>query len=315
MSRLLEGGTKVLSGPYGSVLRSREKELGVLDLHDSTRIVEGGHYRTQTLAVARAYVEAGAGVIATNTFGARRLLREDNPGLYREVVEAQIAVVREALSGHTAKNLVAAFGPYGDCYDPSAAPNDSYDARDFHLEQLGVVRDLWKEVGLDAVVFETICTGREALGIVLAAKKLGLPVIPSFVIDKDAKLFGGEPLVDVLRQIDAATNNYALGYSVNCCPVKGAEAAIGTANGKRDRLLMVYPNASDGDPRSLEEVEGAVTVPDHHTRPAQLVSMAIRNSSIKVIGGCCGFDPHDIENIVNSVEISRDARGAQIALG
>ena len=303
MSRLLEGGTKVLFGPYGSVLQERREGLGVPDLQNSLRIVEGGIYRNQTLDIARGYLRAGADVATSNTFGARAHLRHGNPELYRDVVQDQIAVTLEALQGTSGKNLLVPFGPYGvdnaGCYNLAEAPSDSYEARDFHAEQFATIRELYRKGLIDAVVVETISTGREALGVVLAAQKLGIPVIPSFLVDGTGNLKTGDKLSDVLRHIDGATGNYALGYSVDFCPLGGAEEAISHANGKRDRIVMAYPNASDADPSTLEEVDGAVSVRDHHTTAAQLVGMT-KISSLRVIGGCCGFDQDAISKIAGA---------------
>lgn len=300
MSKLLEGGSKVLFGPYGSVLQERGAALGVKDLQNSSRIVDGGLYRNQTLDIARGYLRAGADVATTNTFGARAHLRHGHPELYRDIVKDQIGVTLEALQGTRGKNFVIPLGPYGvdnhGCYNLDEAPSDSYESRDFHEQQFAVVKELMKQGRFDAVVVETISTGREALGVVLAAQKLGIPVIPSFWVDGTGNLKTGDKLSDVLRHIDGTTGSYALGYSVNCCPLGGAEEAISHANGKRDRIVMAYPNASDADPSTLEEVDGAVSVRDHHTTAAQLVDMT-KFSSLRIIGGCCGFDQDAISKI------------------
>ncbi|MBI5754456.1 homocysteine S-methyltransferase family protein [Candidatus Peregrinibacteria bacterium] len=305
MSRLLETGVKTLFGPYGSELQALGDRIGVKDLQNSTNITRGGIYREATLDLARRYLRY-ADVATTNTFGARALLRYGEPQLYREVVETQVRIILEALDGVDGKNLVVPLGPYGvdnrGCYNLAEAPSDSFEARDFHEQQLAVVRELRKQNPIDAVVFETISTGREALGAVLAAKKMGVPVIPSFWVDVEGNLKTGDKLADVLRHIDNTTGNYPLGYSVNCCPLAGAEAAIGHANGKRDRLIMAYPNASDADPSTLEEVDGAVTVRDHHTTAAQLVRMTMNNMSLRVVGGCCGFDSGAIATIAGATQ-------------
>lgn len=295
-----------MSGPFGTVLEERAKALGIPDLPKAARVVDGGSYRTETLAIARGYLDRGADVATTNTFGLRSLLRHGDIQTYKEAVAAQVNLTREALDGFRDRNLVVNLGPFGvgpngGCYNPDEAPVDAKESKDFHAEQLAVVRPFLEAAGVDAIIFETICTGREGLGVALAARELIVPVIPSFVIDKDARLFSGEPLVDVLRQIDDATGNYPLGYSVNCCPVPGAFEAIAGSNGKRDRLVMAYPNASERDPRELEELDGVVHLHDNGVTAEQLISLTRRNPSIKIVGGCCGFDHDDIGVISQAV--------------
>lgn len=305
MSRLLE--TQVSFGPYGSVFDRLGPEIGVPDLNDSTKILQGGRYREEHLNLARQYLGVGARVATTNTFGARHLLRAGDAQTYKELVGAHVDVVREALKGTKRRSLAVAFGPAGnDCYKPDDAPATPEEARDFHAEQLALARDLWQKAGIDVALFETICTGREGLGAVLAAQNLGLPVIPSFVIDKEAKLFDGEPLVEALRKIDSATGSYALGFGINCCPIEGAVKALSIANGMRHRILMVYPNSSSEDPRKLQEMKGVVHLHDHEGTAKQLVQMIRENPSIRVIGGCCGYDQKAIS------ALAREAKGKRV---
>ncbi len=305
MSRLLEGGVKVLSGPFGSELKELGSIIGISDLQDATKIVEGGIYRQATLDLFRRYLPS-VDVPATNTFGARVLLRKGQPELYREVIQAQVRVALEALVGTRGKHLFVSFGSFGfeggGCYNPEKAPSDAKEAQDFHEQQVVEVIEWVRRGIVEAVVFETISTGKEALGAVFAAEKFKIPVIPSFVVDATGNLKTGERLADVMRHIDSITGNYPLGYSVNCCPLAGAEEAIGHANGKRDRLIMAYPNASDADPSTLEEVCGAVSVRDHHTTAAHLVKMTMNNKSLKIVGGCCGFDPVAIDTIARAIK-------------
>lgn len=299
--------TNVSFGPYGTVFEDLGPKIGVHDLDQSAKILDGGVYRDEHVKLIREYLKAGARVATTNTFGARHALRDGNPQLYKELVGAHVDVVREVLKGTRRRSLAIAFGPAGrDCYNPEDAPACANEAKDFHSEQLAVAREFWQRTGIDVALFETICTGREGLGAVLAAQKLGLPIIPSFVIDKDANLFDGEPLVDVLARIDSQTGSYALGYGINCCPIEGAENALSTANGMRHRLLMVYPNASSEDPRKLQEIRGVVHLRDRHGTARQLVDMVKKNPSIRVVGGCCGYDQKAIRALAD------EARGKRL---
>ncbi len=307
MSGLLE--TQVLFGPYGSVFDKLGPKIGLPDLNDSANILQGGRHREEHLRLARQYLKAGARVATTNTFGARRFLHNGDPQTYKELIGAHVDVVREALNGTKRRSLVAAFGPAGkDCYVPEDAPDTAEECRDFHAEQLAVAKELWNKFGIDVALFETICTRREGLGAVLAAQKLGLPVVPSFVIDKDAKLFDGEPLVDALKQIDSATGNYALGYGINCCPIEGAEKALSVANGMRHRVLMVYPNSSSEDPRKLQEKKGVVHLHDREDSAKRLVGMVKHNPNIRAVGGCCGYDKKAI------ALLAKEASGRRVVI-
>lgn len=163
--------------------------------------------------------------------------------------------------------------------------------------QFAAIRDL---PGDKTVLFETICTGREALGIARAASDLSVPVIISFVVDETGKLLSEEPLCDVIAEIEGEPGEHPIGYSVNCCPIKGVWNALDDSNGYRNRVIMAYPNASNRDPRQLEEVEGIVKVDDHSTRARELTQLA-RERGLRIIGGCCGFDPAVVAVLAKSI--------------
>lgn len=283
-------GPEILFGPYGTALELRGAELGIPDLHHSAKILEGGAYRAATIEVARRHAVV-ADIATTNTYGSRVLLRDGDLQLYRDVVEAHHSAVIEALNGSGPRKIYHAVG--GTCagsYDPDDAPSME-DARDFHAEQLAVAKGLQ---GISAVLFETINTSREAMGIALAAKAFGLPVILSFVIDKHGRLLSGESLADSMAEIDDASGSYPLGYSLNCCPKEGIAPALDAFNA--NRVIGVYPNASSADPRTFDGSEGVMGVEDHELY-ADVLAQIARTNNLAFVSGCCGID----EKLIGSI--------------
>ncbi len=302
-----QGG--VLFGPYGTILEERAKEINVPDLTNPVKIIfDDGPYKDETARVAKGYLDAGATYATTNTFGLRNLIHSSAFGaleLYTTAVFAHAEVVRDALRKRIFKKLLFCFGPFGDCYNPQAAPDSLDEGFEFHDEQIHVAQEFALEnpeipIG---VVFETICTVREAISVAEIAQCSDLPIIASLVIDKDAKLFDDTPLSEALREIDDASNKSLWGFSVNCCPIEGVFNAIDRSNGKRDRLVMAYPNASSEDPRKLEEHDGIVHLSDHATTADDLVRIIRQNPTIRIIGGCCGFDHQAIEHLASAVKV------------
>lgn len=290
------GRPDVLFGPYGTVLEDRGRVLGIADLHDPLKLLEGGVYRDETIATARGYA-AVADVATTNAYRLRTLLRSGNVQLYREAVEAHHSAVLEALNGQRKRLFHAVGGTFDGSYDPDNAPS-AEDAKDFHAEQLATAKGLQ---GIEAVLFETINTSREALGIALAARESGVPVILSFVIDKQGNLLSGEGLADSIARIDAASGSYPIGYSLNCCPVEGIWPAISESNGQRGRIIGAYPNSSSADPRTFDESDGVIHLPDHNVRAAELGSMARAHRDLNFVGGCCGFDHAAVEALSRGI--------------
>lgn len=270
------------------MLEQRGEEMGISDLHDPGKVVEGGIYQHAVYDVAQRYANI-ADVATTNTFGLRRLIHSGEDGLFREAINSHHKIVRQAMTGarRWLRELVS-LGPVNDCYKPEDAPSTA-EAKDFHGQQLSAVRGLH---GVDGALIETLGTVREGLGAALAARETGIPAILSFVIGEDGNLLSGETLREAINEIDLSTGSSLLGYSVNCCPISGAEKALAAVGKKGSRVIAAYPNAIDCDPRKLESLNGIQGVQNPDSRALKLSQLVARYPSLEIIGGCCGFD-HD----------------------
>ena len=102
-------------------------------------------------------------------------------------------------------------GPRGDGYQVGAAMAAD-DARSYHSHQIGVFAD----AGCDLVSACTLTYADEGLGIALAARDLGIPVVLYFTLETDGRLPDGSRLRDAVGAIDAATDDYVAYYGVNC---------------------------------------------------------------------------------------------------
>lgn len=301
-------GPKVLFGPYGTELEELGRLLGIPDLAESPSILKGGLYRQAVVDKAREYARI-AHVATTHTFGLRHLLRRDDELQYREALKAHHEVVTGVIgdvkrdSGRVL-DLFVSCSTYGDCYYKDKKAPDAALARDFHTRQFAAIKDL---PGDKTVLFETICTGPEALGIARAARDLSVPVIISFVVRETGKLLSGESLHDVIGEIEGEPGEHPVGYSINCCPIKGVWNALDDSNGYRNRVIMAYPNASNRDPGELEEIAGVVRVDDHSTRARELTRLA-HERGLEIVGGCCGFDPAAVEVLAKSIAANVDSQ-------
>lgn len=284
---------KVLNGPYGTVLSA----LGGKEFADPAAVIDNIEVMRATYNVARQYSLAGARVATTNTFGLRGKLHQGREDEYDKALSIHYGLVKEALIGDSGSDIYIALGPYGDCYSPDSAPEIG-EAEDFHARQLDAVLRLNGKVS--AVLFETVCTVREAIGIALAAKKTGVPAIVSFVMDNCGRILSQETLNDAVAAVDRESGVNLLGFGMNCCPIEGGKVALERGNGVGNRIKVFYPNASDKDPRELDGSETIEGVDDIKTRVRELVKIG-RKFNLEVVGGCCGHDHDSIRNIVDGV--------------
>ena len=102
-------------------------------------------------------------------------------------------------------------GPRGDGYVVDCKMSAD-EAELYHSHQIGV----FSTTNVDMVTAMTMNYVEEAIGVVQAAKKRGMPVVISFTTETDGKLPTGQSLKDAIEQVDSATNNYPSYFMLNC---------------------------------------------------------------------------------------------------
>lgn len=242
--------------------------------------------------IHRRYLDAGADIITTNTFGANRL-KYGSEGEYSlsAVIAAAIKNVKEAIAeaghGYAALDL----GPTGKLLKPMGEL-DFEDCVSIYAE---VVKEGVKN-GADLVLIETMSDSYELKAAVLAAKEnSNLPVFATVIFDSKGKLLtGGTPKSTVALLeglgIDAMGINCGLGPA-QMLPI--VEEIVKYASVP----VIVNPNA--GLPRS----ENGKTVYDIHPDEFAELMKPILNCGISAAGGCCGTTP---DHIAALAEIAKD---------
>lgn len=294
----------ILFGPYGTLLEEQERVTGIAGLSHPPNILNGPEYRHAIIGVAQAYLQAGATAATTNTFRARHeLASPEGRERYPRIIAGHMDALRQAIEASrsdVSRDVlrIVSLGPARDCYRPDLAPTTA-EAKDFHEIQAATSA----RVEAALAWFETVNTSREALGIALAAKSQNVSCVISFVLRMDGNLLSGEDPGEVIREIDAATDAYPKGYSFNCCPIEALPVAFKKCGDRASRVLAVYPNASSRPHDELDgkaSSESVLTVCDP-AGVARYLAFLAKKHSLKVVGGCCGFTPHHVAQIVGAV--------------
>lgn len=182
-------------------------------------------------------------------------------------------------------------GPKNDCYKAEQAlgPDAAYD---YHAWQI----ELLAEAGVDCLVAQTMPAVSEALGMARAIAQSAIPAIISFVIDRQARVLDGTPLIDAIRRLDDSLPIAPLGYMVNCV-YPTFLCAEKQPRGLFDRLIGIQANSSSLDHSQLDG--SAVLHRDdlHHWGD----NMLRLNSEygLKILGGCCGTDNTYLQYLVD----------------
>lgn len=274
---------EIYFGPYGTEIKKLNGGEDLSGSPDEVYFAEGPtQWRRE---IAHSYVDAGASIAVTDTFGARNFA--DDQDVYAGILEHQFRTLVQGVNGFSGQ-IAISLGPKAGCYDPDNAPDVS-EAKDFHEYQLRYAEALcFGGRAPNFVLFETTNTGREAIGQALAANKLRVPAIVSFVLGQDGKILSGESLEDVVKEVDLASGGYLRGFGINCChhddiPVFSDEV--------RRRIVSIHPNAARG--HELDCSHGVVGVKDSAKTAREVFDIA-EFLDVDNVGGCCGYGPLEV---------------------
>jgi 5-methyltetrahydrofolate--homocysteine methyltransferase len=246
--------------------------------------------------IAREYLEAGAEIILTNTFGANRFRLEAH-GLADKAREINLSGARLAreIVGERAVVLAGDIGPSGKFIAlGDVSVGELFDAFAKQAESL-------REGGVDWIVVETM-TDVEEMGIAVRAAReaAGVPVVASVTYDKTPKGYRtvmGNPLELCVRR---AESEGAAIVGANCG--SGIEDYVPLAPLLRQATsLPLWVKANAGIPHI---VGGKVTYP---LTPEQYASFvpALIEAGVDVIGGCCGTDPRFVREMKKKISEGR----------
>jgi methionine synthase I (cobalamin-dependent)/5,10-methylenetetrahydrofolate reductase len=286
----LDQGTLLIDGAMGTMLHTRG--VGFDKCFDELNI-------TNPAAVAdvhRSYIEAGAQLVITNTFGANRY-KLGKHGLQDDVVEinrAGVELARRIVASSFKDVLIAGdVGPLGVRIAPFGRVKPE-EARAAFTEQVTALA----EAGADLIVIETMSDLYEIQEAIKAAKASStLPVVASVTFTRDdVTLLGDEP-TKVAQTLHAAGADV---IGVNCSG--GPSQLLRILKQMKQAVphgrFWVKPNA--GWP---EQVGGRIMYPADPEYFGEY-ALSLREAGANVVGGCCGTTPQHIAAMKKALESS-----------
>ncbi len=243
-------------------------------------------HRADVLAIARSYVEAGADLIETNSFGGSRFKLEKY-GLGDRVTElnrAAAAISREAAGDRVL--VLGSVGPTGKMLImEEVTAEEMYDA--FREQALAL-----EAGGADAIIVETMTDLEEAVLAVRAAREnTGLEVICTMTFDRlvtaDFRtMMGISPAEMVQPLLDAGAS--ILG--TNCGNGMAGMIPVVEEIRRTHPTVPILVHANAGMPAYRE---GHTVFPESPEEMASHVK-ALYQAGACIIGGCCGTTPQHI---------------------
>jgi methionine synthase I (cobalamin-dependent) len=282
--KLLENKPVICDGAVGTMLYSLGAPVG--QSVDQLCVTAPDLVRE----VHSAYVEAGAQIIETNTFGANRVMLDSHGlgGMVREINMAGAKLARECAGDGVA--VAGSVGPTGKLMSPYG-PLSAAEAASAFSEQIEALC----ESSVDLIIIETMADIHEAESAVRAAKSVcpGMPVICQMSFAQEGRTMMG---VDPKGAVEALETLGADVIGANCgsgphdmWEVMRQMAEYATVP------LIAQPNA--GFPQLVHGRSVYVATPDY------LADYARRfvELGVAIVGGCCGATPDHIRAISAAV--------------
>ena len=300
----------IKDGAYGTLIQQRRLQeadyRGTLDLakdqrgnNDLLNLTKPDVVRT----ICEQFAEAGAQILATNTFNANAISQSDYgaEALVRDINVAAARITREVADRDGRQRWVAgALGPTNKTLSLSPNVNDpAYREVDFdgvkavYREQI----DALVEGGVDFILIETIFDTLNAKAAIMATLEAGqalgreLPLMISMTLtDLSGRNLSGHTVEAFWASVrHARPVTIGLNCSFGAAQLRPHLAALSRI---ANTLIMAYPNA--GMPNELGEYDEAAT------ETAAQISEWIDEGLINVVGGCCGTTPAHIAAIAEA---------------
>ncbi|NRR84476.1 bifunctional homocysteine S-methyltransferase/methylenetetrahydrofolate reductase [Bacillus velezensis] len=236
--------------------------------------------------IHKAYVEAGADIIQTNTYGAN-FIKLSRYGLEDETKKINQEAVRIARASSGGAYVLGTMGGIR-----------TFNKNAYSLEE--IKRSFREQLYLllheepDGLLLETYYDLEEAREVLkIARKETELPIMLNVSMHEQGVLQDGTPLREALRSI-ADLGADITGINCRLGPYHMIEALTEVPI-FRDAYLSVYPNSSLP---SLEEGRLVYDTDDAYFRES---AVQFRTQGARIIGGCCGTTPNHIRAMAEAV--------------
>ena len=302
-----DGGAVLCDGALGTMFYARG--VFINKCYDELNLSQPEMVRS----VHEEYLQAGAEVVETNTFGANafRLARYGLRDKVREINVAGVKLARECVRQMEDKQASHAFvagaiGPLGVRLEPLGKVGLD-EARAAFAEQIHSLMEGGPGVGVDLLIIETMTSLAEAEQAIRAAKSEApeLPLMVMMTVDEEGNCLDGSS-AEVAAQRLTEWGADAVGCNCSSGPAT-VLSVIERMRGETTLPLAAMPNA--GMPRSVEGRNIYMASPEYMASFARKFVKA----GATFVGGCCGTTPTHIRAMKSALRaIEAQAVSAQV---
>jgi methionine synthase I (cobalamin-dependent) len=245
----------------------------------------------KVLSLHRAFVDAGADIILTDSFGGTRLRLKDSQYVSRaaEVNRRAAELARQAADGRVL--VGGSMGPCGALCEPLGELTHDAAVETF-AEQAAALT----EGGVDFLLLETFFAIEEATAAIEGIQRVStLPLVVTFSFDQGTRTMMGHTPTQVVKAI-APFGVAALG--ANCGKTLEAMEKIVREIVAQNTGLPVWAKPNAGLPRMIDDVA------HYDVTPETMAEYAVRyvQAGAQIVGGCCGNTPEHVAAIARAVK-------------
>lgn len=245
-------------------------------------------HKERVLALHNAYIEAGAGLIRTNTFAANTVSLGASMQTVKENVQAAINIAKEAVANATHPVFIAG--------DIGPIPMDGSLTENQVAQQYYEIARIFVEEGIDVLTFETfpdMSLIEDTLKQIKEEKDVFIMV--QFSINQFGYSNSGMSARKLMQEAESCPYVDATGF--NCGVGPGHMVQIFSKLNFSKKYTIALPNA--GYPK---RVRNLITFSDNPEYFALKVK-ELADSGIDIVGGCCGTTPDFIRKVSGLADV------------
>ncbi|NLJ58490.1 MAG: dihydropteroate synthase [Tissierellia bacterium] len=278
----MEENIVIFDGAMGTQLQNKGLNLG--DVPEVLNITNGNIIEE----IHKEYIDAGANVITTNTFGANELKLQQVEYSVEELIDSAVLNAKKAAEGRKVY-IALGLGPIGQLIEPMG--NLTFDEA-YNIYKRQIVAGV--KSGVNLILIETMTDLYEAKAAVLAAKENSdLPVIVTMTFEKDRRTFTGCLPSSMAITLEGLGVD---GLGINCS--LGPKEIVPIVE-----ELLKWTNL----PILVQANAGLPLVDQGHTRYCVGAEefaeeyYKLVKSGVNLLGGCCGTSPEYIKKIKEKI--------------
>ncbi|MCA0432376.1 MAG: betaine--homocysteine S-methyltransferase [Proteobacteria bacterium] len=243
----------------------------------------------------RRFIEAGADIVLTNTFGGNRhRLKLHN-------AQDQVHEINVAAAGNARAEADAAgrdvyvggsIGPTGEIFMPVGTMPHEEGVAAFAEQAMAL-----KDGGVDVLWIETMSSEEELRAAVEGAAQAGLPIVTTMSFDTNGRtMMGITPAAFGNIAASLPVQPVAIGANCGVGASELVATVMGIAKARPDAAVVAKGNC--GIP---QYVDGSI----HYSGTPELMADYARiafDSGARIIGGCCGTSPEHLASMRRALE-------------